>query len=41
MNNTVGTSLNALSGTSYDWKADAMSYLLPTGILNGIPAERP
>jgi ribosomal protein L31 len=41
MNNTVGTSLNALSGTSYDWKADAMSYLLPNGILNGIPAERP
>ena len=41
MNNSVGTSLNALSGAVYVWKADAMSYLLPNGILNGIPAERP
>jgi hypothetical protein len=41
MNNSVGTSLNALSGTIYVWKADAMTYLLPNGILNGIPAERP
>jgi hypothetical protein len=41
MNNSVGTSLNALSGTVYGWKADAITYLLPNGILNGIPAERP
>lgn len=40
MNNSVGTSLNALSG-AYAWKANALSYLLPNGILNGIPAERP
>lgn len=41
MNNSVGTTLNALNGAVYAWKADAMSYLLPNGILNGIPAERP
>ncbi|MEK6742797.1 MAG: hypothetical protein AABZ15_04275 [Nitrospirota bacterium] len=41
MNNSVGTTLNAMSGTVYAWKANAMTYLLPNGILNGIPAERP
>lgn len=41
MNNSVGTSLDALDGTVYAWKADAMSYLLPKGILKNISAERP
>jgi len=40
MNNSVGASLNALNGTVYLWKAGAMTYLLPNGVL-GIPAERP
>lgn len=40
MNNSVGTTLNELSG-NFIWKAGAMTYLLPNGILNGIPAERP
>lgn len=41
MNNSAGTSLSALSGTIYPWKAGAVTYLLPNGVLNGIPAERP
>jgi hypothetical protein len=40
MNNSVGATLDALSGTIYTWKAGAMTYLLPNGVL-GIPAERP
>ncbi len=40
LNNSVGASLNALSGSVYAWRSGAMTYLLPYGVL-GIPAERP
>jgi hypothetical protein len=40
LNNSVGATLNGLDGTIFAWKADAMAYLLPNGVL-GIPAERP
>jgi len=41
LNYSVGTSFQVLSDAKYPWKAEAMTYLLPNGILSGIPAERP
>jgi hypothetical protein len=40
MNYSVGTTLNALNPTIYPYKADAMTYVVPYGVL-GIEAERP
>jgi hypothetical protein len=40
LNYSVGASLDALSDSAYAWKAGAVSYLLPGGVL-GIEAERP
>lgn len=41
MNYSVGTSLNAVDGTVYTWKTGAMTYVLPNGVRNGAPSERP
>jgi hypothetical protein len=40
MNYSVGATLNALDPATYSYKAEAMTYLLPYGVL-GIEAERP
>jgi hypothetical protein len=40
MNFSVGSTLQGINGTLYTWKAGAMKYLLPNGVL-GIAAERP
>ena len=40
MNYSVGATLDALDPVTYSYKAEAMTYLLPYGVL-GIEAERP
>ena len=40
MNYSVGATLDALDPATYPYKAEAMTYLLPYGVL-GIEAERP
>ena len=40
MNYSVGATLDALDPATYSYKAEAMTYLLPYGVL-GIEAERP
>jgi len=40
MNNSVGTTLSNVAAAVYTWKAGAMKYLLPSGVL-AIEAERP
>jgi hypothetical protein len=40
MNYSVGATLNALNPVTDPYKAEAMTYLLPNGVL-GIEAERP